>query len=55
MTIVRSISLTVDVSDAHVPLVLEVLARAAAGLLLEEGIDARIHSYQFDDADVDTD
>lgn len=55
MTIVRTVSLTVDVAqDSDMPRVLEVLARAAAGLILE-GVDARIHAYQFDDADVETD
>jgi hypothetical protein len=55
MKIIRSISLTVDVAqDNDLPRVLDVLARAAAGLLLE-GIDTRIHSFQFDDSDVDAD
>lgn len=53
MSTIRSVSLTVDVEhDAHLPTVLEVLARAAAGLLLE-GVEARIHSFQFDQSEID--
>lgn len=50
---IRSISLTVDVeNDADLPRVLEVLARAAAGLLLD-GLESRIYAHQFDPAEIE--
>lgn len=53
MTLIRTISLTVDAQrDEDVPRVMEVFARAAAGLLLE-GIDARFHSYRYDDEEAE--
>lgn len=54
MTTSRSISLTVDLNDdTDVMRVVEVLARAAGGLLLD-GIESRIYGHQYDDAELDT-
>jgi hypothetical protein len=54
MTTIHSISLTVTVSTPNnVPRILEVLARASGGLLLD-GIESSIYSHQFDDAEIDT-
>lgn len=45
----RTVSLSVDVQDdSDLPRVMEVMGRAAAGLILE-GIDARIYSFDTED------
>lgn len=45
-TAVRTVNLSVDVTeDADLPRVLETLARAMGGLVLE-GIDARLYTYE---------